>query len=45
MNEAFDHHLLYYGRHWESRNGQTRHVTDLNQEDAIDFLVSLFCSK
>jgi arylsulfatase len=38
MDMAFDHKLVYYGRHWESRNGQTRHVTDLNQEDALNFL-------
>lgn len=35
---AFDHHRMYYGRHWENRRGQTRHVTDLNREDALDFL-------
>eukprot|EP00980_Cylindrotheca_fusiformis_P022907 scaffold9903_cov94-Cylindrotheca_fusiformis.AAC.1 len=38
LDMAFDHMLMYYGRHWESRGGQTRHVTDLNREDAIDFL-------
>lgn len=38
INMAWDHHIMYYGRHWESRNGQTRHVTDLNREDALNFL-------
>ena len=38
INMAFDHHIMYYGRHWESRGGQTRHVTDLNREDALNFL-------
>jgi hypothetical protein len=41
MNMAFDHKKLYYGRHWETRDGQTRHVTDLNREDALKFLVSV----
>eukprot|EP00980_Cylindrotheca_fusiformis_P000105 scaffold19_cov114-Cylindrotheca_fusiformis.AAC.52 len=38
LDMAFDHMLMYYGKHWVSRDGQTRHVTDLNREDALDFL-------
>jgi Sulfatase len=38
MAEAFDFSRLYYGSHWVRRNGALRHVTDLNTEDALDFL-------
>jgi arylsulfatase A-like enzyme len=40
MKLAFDVMNIYYGRHWELRNGQRRHVTDLNGEDALNFLRS-----
>jgi arylsulfatase A-like enzyme len=36
--QAFDYHNLYYGSHWMPRNGKRRHVTDLNNEDAIHYL-------
>ena len=38
LQQAFHEHKIYYGNHWETRNGQSRHVTDLNQDDALDFL-------
>lgn len=38
MDMAFDVRKFYYGRHWYKRRGVQRHVTDLNQEDAINFL-------
>ncbi|KAL7571430.1 hypothetical protein ACA910_019189 [Epithemia clementina (nom. ined.)] len=38
MQVSFDVLKLYYGRHWMMRNGQLRHVTDLNGEDALAFL-------
>ena len=36
--EYFDVHKLYYGHHWMHRHGKLRHITDLNGEDAIEFL-------
>jgi len=38
LEQAFHERQVYYGHHWEDRNGQMRHVTDLNQEDSIQFL-------
>jgi hypothetical protein len=38
MKYSFDHHNFYYGQHWTRRKGQRRHVTDLNREDAVNFL-------
>lgn len=38
MSMAFDYRNLYFGWHWEPRDGVLRHVTDLNLEDSIDFL-------
>jgi hypothetical protein len=38
MAYSFDVKNFYYGRHWETRNGVQRHVTELNQHDAIQFL-------
>jgi hypothetical protein len=38
MKYTFDYHKMYYGSHWEMRGGVRRHVTDLNQEDALEFL-------
>ncbi|KAL7571424.1 hypothetical protein ACA910_019184 [Epithemia clementina (nom. ined.)] len=38
MKEAFHVFKNYYGKHWMMRNGQLRHVTDLNGEDALAFL-------
>lgn len=38
MGMTFDYSRCYFGWHWMNRNGKTRHVTDLNREDAIDFL-------
>jgi hypothetical protein len=35
---TFDYQNLYYGSHWEKRDGVRRHVTDLNRQDAISFL-------
>jgi hypothetical protein len=38
MSMAFDYRNLYFGYHWEEREGRLEHVTDLNMKDAIDFL-------
>jgi len=38
MSYTFDYRNFYYGRHWEMRNNEPRHVTDLNREDALLFL-------
>jgi arylsulfatase len=38
MDMAFDYTNLYFGSHWEERNGELRHVTDLNLEDSLEFL-------
>lgn len=38
IDDAFDKRNIYYGRHWEERDGVKRHVTDLNRWDAIEFL-------
>ena len=38
MQESFDVFQSYYGRHWMTRRGKDRHVTDLNGEDAMAFL-------
>jgi arylsulfatase len=38
INEAFHEQKVYYGKHWEKRHGQQRHVTDLNKDDSINFL-------
>ena len=38
MSEAFDYTNFYHGSHLVERDGQTRHVTELNQEDALEFL-------
>ena len=38
MEMAFDYTNLYFGYHWEERNGELRHVTDLNLEDSLRFL-------
>jgi arylsulfatase A-like enzyme len=35
---AFNYSNFYYKKHWLQRKGKTRHITDLNQEDALDFL-------
>lgn len=35
---TFDVMNNYYGSHWLNRNGKRRHVTDLNGEDALNFL-------
>ncbi|KAL7551157.1 hypothetical protein ACHAWF_016341 [Thalassiosira exigua] len=35
---AFDFFESYYGAHWMKRNGVRRHITELNQADAMDFL-------
>lgn len=35
---TFDYTNFYFGEHWMERGGQRRHVTDLNREDALDFL-------
>ena len=36
--EAFDFFRPYYGLHWMRRGGVLRHVTELNQADALEFL-------
>jgi arylsulfatase len=38
MEMAFDVKKSYYGKHWVPRGGGLRHVTDLNQADALAFL-------
>ena len=38
--QAFDLFREYYGRHWMERDGERRHVTELNQADALEFLQS-----
>ena len=38
MKYTFDVMKSYYGDHWMERNGARRHITDLNGEDALDFL-------
>lgn len=38
MKQAFDWTNFYFGAHWEERDGQMRHVTDLNREDSLKFL-------
>mmetsp|Transcript_31374 Transcript_31374/g.65494 ORF Transcript_31374/g.65494 Transcript_31374/m.65494 type:complete len:644 (-) Transcript_31374:3643-5574(-) len=35
---TFDRFQSYYGAHWMTRDNKRRHVTDLNGQDAIDFL-------
>lgn len=35
---AFDYNNMYSGKLWMERNGEQRHVTDLNHEDALDYL-------
>ena len=41
MKNTFDYRNLYYGRHWMERDGKRRHVTDLNQEDALHYLTNV----
>lgn len=38
FREAFDKSLVYYGNHWEERDGKMQHVTELNKQDSIQFL-------
>lgn len=38
MKAAFDRSKVYYGHHWEKRDGEMRHVTELNQADSLEFL-------
>ena len=38
FKEAFDKHRIYYGNHWEERDGKLQHVTELNKQDSIEFL-------
>ena len=40
MEMAFDYRNLYFGHHWERRDGIMQHVTDLNMIDSLDFLRS-----
>jgi hypothetical protein len=40
MNLAFDYRKLYYGNHYEIRNGTRTHVTHMNYLDAMSFLQS-----
>jgi arylsulfatase len=35
---SFDHFHAYAGSHWKMRDGQRRHITDLNGEDALSYL-------
>jgi len=36
--EAFDYSNMYYGQHLLLRNGELRHVTELNGADSLDYL-------
>lgn len=38
MEYTFDFMRSYYGDHWDERDGVRRHVTDLNGQDALEFL-------
>lgn len=38
MKYTFDYTNLYHGTHWMIRAGKRRHVTDLNEHDAIHYL-------
>ena len=38
FKEAFDEVKVYYGNHWEERDGKMQHVTELNKKDSIQFL-------
>jgi arylsulfatase A-like enzyme len=38
LAHTFDDFKDYWGEHWLERDGRLRHVTDLNKEDALDFL-------
>ena len=38
VSQAFHHIRNYYNNHWFVRDGKRRHVTELNQHDAIEFL-------
>jgi arylsulfatase len=35
---TFDHFDSYWGDHWMNRGGSLRHITDLNKEDALNYL-------
>ena len=35
---TFDHFKDYWGEHWMDRGGVRRHVTDVNKEDAMEYL-------
>lgn len=35
---TFDHYEAYFGEHWMNHKGKLRHVTDVNGEDAMNFL-------
>jgi arylsulfatase len=37
-DSTFDHFQPYAGSHWRMRDGQRRHITDLNGEDALSYL-------
>jgi arylsulfatase A-like enzyme len=38
---TFDRFRDYSGKHWMERDGRIRHVTELNKEDALEYLRSL----
>jgi len=38
LNAAFDEIIIYYGNHYEERDGRMQHVTELNKIDSIKFL-------
>jgi len=38
---TFDHFRSYYGSHWMMRDGQRKHVTECNGEDALEYLRSI----
>ena len=38
LDTSFDESIIYYGHHWEERDGKMRHVTELNKVDSIQFL-------
>ena len=35
---TFDHREFYHGDHWQKRNDKLVHVTELNEQDAMDYL-------
>lgn len=38
LKASFHQRKIYYGNHWEERDGKMQHVTELNKIDSIEFL-------